>query len=45
MTDWLSKWWCDWFHGGGQIKRHYHIDRINWQCGKCGRWSDEEKNA
>ena len=44
MTDWIAKLWCDWFHSG-QVKRHYYIDRINWQCGKCGRWSDEEKNG
>ena len=42
MTDWIAKLWCGWFHGGGQIKRHYYTDRINWQCSKCGRWSDEE---
>ena len=43
-ADALEKWWCDWFHNG-QVKRHYYTDRINWQCGKCGRWSDEEKNT
>jgi hypothetical protein len=39
-ADALEKWWCDWFHSG-QIKRHYYTDLINWQCSKCGRWSDE----
>jgi hypothetical protein len=39
MTDWLTKQWCGWFHGGGEVKRDCY-DRINWQCGKCGRWSD-----
>ena len=47
MLDWLTKHWCSWFHGGGQIKRDCY-DRINWQCGKCGRWCDpvelKEKN-
>ena len=37
MTEWLTKQWCSWFHGGGQIKRDCY-DRINWQCSKCGRW-------
>jgi len=35
----LTSWWCDWFHGGGIIKRD-SADRINWQCAKCGRWAD-----
>ena len=39
MIDWLTKQWCSWFHGGGQIKRDCY-DRINWQCSKCGRWCD-----
>lgn len=34
----MRKWWCSWFHGGGEIKRDCY-DRINWQCVKCGRWS------
>jgi hypothetical protein len=39
MNNWLKVQWCDWFHGGGQIKRDEH-GRINWQCDKCGRWAD-----
>jgi hypothetical protein len=39
MTDWLSVKWCSWFHGGGHIKRDCY-GRINWQCGKCGRWAE-----
>jgi hypothetical protein len=39
MTDWLTKQWCSWFHGGGKIKRDCY-DRINWQCSKCGLWAD-----
>jgi hypothetical protein len=35
----LTRWWCDWTHGGGDIKRDLS-DRINWQCRKCGRWSE-----
>ena len=35
----MRKWWCSWFHGGGEIKRDCY-DRINWQCSKCGRWAD-----
>jgi hypothetical protein len=34
---WLRRVWCDWTHGGGDIKRD-RIGRINWQCRKCGRW-------
>ena len=30
--------WCGWTHGGGQILRD-PLDRINWQCCRCGRWS------
>ena len=42
----MRKWWCSWFHGGGEIKRDCY-DRINWQCSKCGRWADpvEEKDT
>ena len=32
-------WVCSWLHGGGDIKRDSQ-GRINWQCRKCGRWSD-----
>lgn len=31
---------CDWFHGGGDVKRDPQ-NRINWQCRKCGRWSSQ----
>ena len=33
----LKALWCELFHGGGTVK-HDSLDRINWQCGKCGRW-------
>jgi hypothetical protein len=36
---WLKDKLCDWFHGGGRIKRDA-VGRINWQCDKCGRWGD-----
>ena len=36
---WVAKLWCEWTHGGGHIKRDAK-GRINWQCSKCGRWSD-----
>jgi hypothetical protein len=36
---WLKDKWCDWFHGGGRIKRDCH-GRINWQCDGCGRWGE-----
>lgn len=39
MSTFLKRFWCDWFHGGGDIKRDKR-DRINWQCRKCGRWAD-----
>ena len=39
MRAWLRQKWCDWTHGGGSIKRD-SAGRINWQCRKCGRWSD-----
>ena len=39
MTNWLKNFICSWFHGGGQIKRD-ELDRVNWQCNKCGRWAD-----
>jgi len=38
MSSFFERLWCDWFHGG-DIKRDKQ-DRINWQCRKCGRWSD-----
>lgn len=48
VLDWLAREWCRWTHGGGDIKRD-PLDRINWQCRKCGRWSDwvppEEERA
>lgn len=31
--------WCNWTHGGGRLLRDAQ-GRINWCCGKCGRWSD-----
>lgn len=45
MTDdrkalaWIKKQWCAWTHGGGRIDRD-PAGRINWQCSRCGRWSD-----
>lgn len=39
MGEWLKKKICQWFHGGGDINRDDQ-GRINWQCRKCGRWSD-----
>jgi hypothetical protein len=48
MINCLKSKWCDWFHGGGLIKRD-HLGRINWQCSKCGRWAEpvevEEERA
>lgn len=35
----LKRWWCGLTHGGGVITRD-PVGRINWQCSKCGRWSD-----
>lgn len=35
----LKNMWCDLTHGGGRIERD-DMDRINWRCAKCGRWSD-----
>ena len=35
----LTRWVCDWFHGGGIIKRD-PAGHINWQCLKCGAWGD-----
>jgi hypothetical protein len=35
----LNRWWCDLTHLGGVITRDPE-GRINWQCSKCGRWSD-----
>ena len=40
MRKWLSKIWCAWTHGGGNIERDPE-GRINWRCNRCGRWSDE----
>ncbi len=31
--------WCDLTHGGGTVTRD-PAGRINWQCARCGRWSD-----
>jgi hypothetical protein len=38
LRETLTRWWCDWTHGGGVIRRDEQ-GRINWQCGRCGRWS------
>lgn len=38
IKDYLTVKMCDWFHGGGDIKRDAS-DRINWQCRLCGRWA------
>lgn len=38
LTWWLRNFFC-YFHGGGVIKRD-PAGNINWQCRKCGRWSD-----
>lgn len=35
----LKSFWCNVFHGGGDIARDEH-GRINWRCRKCGRFSD-----
>lgn len=35
----LRKFWCDWTHCGGRVKRDPN-GRINWQCDKCGRWAE-----
>jgi len=35
--NWIKTKLCDWFHGGGRIKRDQQ-GRINWQCDTCGRW-------
>lgn len=40
MKKWLKRLMCDWTHGGGEIMRDDE-GRINWRCGKCGRWSDK----
>lgn len=40
MRRWVSKLWCSLTHGGGSIERDA-LGRINWQCCKCGRWSDD----
>jgi len=39
MRHWIAKIWCQWTHGGGNIKRDPK-GRINWQCNQCGRWSN-----
>lgn len=31
--------WCSLTHGGGHILRD-PLDRVNWQCAKCGRWAE-----
>ena len=36
---WLQKLVCNLFGHGGHVKRD-PLGRINWQCAKCGRWSD-----
>jgi len=37
--NWFKQKWCDWFHGGGDIKRDAN-GCINWQCRTCGRWGN-----
>lgn len=44
MINWLSKNWCNWFHGGGRIKRD-NKGCINWQCDKCGRWGEPVEHS
>lgn len=39
MFKYFKDKWCDLFHGGGSIQRDSQ-GRINWQCDRCGRWSD-----
>jgi len=39
MVNAIKSAWCAWTHGGGRIERD-EMGRINWQCAKCGRWSD-----
>lgn len=39
VLQWLTVQWCSWTHGGGHITRD-PLNRINWQCLRCGRWSD-----
>lgn len=38
LRDILARTICDWFHGGGHIKRDAE-GNINWQCARCGRWA------
>ena len=35
----LRNLWCDWTHSG--VIKRVAQGRINWQCEKCGRWSDK----
>ena len=35
----LRRFWCSYFHGGGDITRDPE-GYINWRCRKCGRWAD-----
>lgn len=47
LRDIIHRTICDWFHGGGYIKRDAE-GRINWQCHHCGRWAtpvDHESEA
>jgi hypothetical protein len=47
LRDIINRTLCDWFHGGGHIKRDAE-GRINWQCHHCGRWAtpvDHESEA
>jgi hypothetical protein len=37
----LRERWCDWFHGGGTIKRDPY-GRVNWQCGRWGEPVDKQ---
>lgn len=40
----IADLWCSWTHGGGIILRD-PLGRVNWQCNKCGRWSDPVSHA
>ena len=39
IAKFIATKWCDTFHGGGSIVRD-NLGRLNWQCKKCGRYSD-----
>lgn len=39
LRDGIAAEWCSLTHGGGWVMRD-PLGRINWQCQKCGRWSD-----